>query len=351
MQYVLSVGDRVLVRNLRFRTKHKLADRWEPDIYIVTKQMGSLPVYTLKPEKADGPLRTLHRDLLLPCGFLSGTPEEPEGRSKPSRPRTRQMQVQEEDDGHVQEDDDNHYCQLRPSSQMEEKHFEIYEVPRSSPPKQMGRTGQTERDSCMSPNGLEAVDRPHNLPVEDYLSEEQEQVLYMPSTSRSNEPGNDDGSSPPESGAESQPPLTEMSSVDELQGQTEAIDNHGSDLEVERSCGDQPLSELGPPPMDMVHQSSPMEPSQKASEGEEGKQIIDAVPAGGSDTSQPLRRSERHHQPSRRLDYPQLGHPMITAVKSLFQGLGTALMESLGDDGGDYWLQSQSFDITTPIVG
>lgn len=67
----LDVGDRVLVRNVRIRGKHKLEDRWEPDVYVVVKCAGDLPVYTVKPETRDGPTRTLHRDLLLPCGFLS----------------------------------------------------------------------------------------------------------------------------------------------------------------------------------------------------------------------------------------------------------------------------------------
>ena len=34
----LDVGDRVLVRNLRLRTKHKLADKCEPTIYVITKK-------------------------------------------------------------------------------------------------------------------------------------------------------------------------------------------------------------------------------------------------------------------------------------------------------------------------
>ena len=66
----LNVDDRVLVRNVRLRGKHKLADKWESDIYVVVKRAGELPVYTVKPEHRDGPLRTVHRDLLLPCGFL-----------------------------------------------------------------------------------------------------------------------------------------------------------------------------------------------------------------------------------------------------------------------------------------
>ncbi|KAE8299878.1 hypothetical protein D5F01_LYC02297 [Larimichthys crocea] len=67
----LEVGDRILVRNVKLRGKHKLADKWEDDVYIVLRKAGDMPVYTVKPEGKDGPVRTLHRDLLLPCGFLS----------------------------------------------------------------------------------------------------------------------------------------------------------------------------------------------------------------------------------------------------------------------------------------
>lgn len=64
----LEVGDRVLVRNMRIRGKHKLMDKWKADIYVMIKCAGDLPVYTVRPENKDGPKRTLHRDLLLPCG-------------------------------------------------------------------------------------------------------------------------------------------------------------------------------------------------------------------------------------------------------------------------------------------
>lgn len=66
----LLVGDRVLVRNVNIRGKHKLADRWEHKIHVVVKQIDESPVYVVKPETGVGPHRTLHRDLLLPCGFL-----------------------------------------------------------------------------------------------------------------------------------------------------------------------------------------------------------------------------------------------------------------------------------------
>ncbi|XP_076729357.1 uncharacterized protein LOC143412473 [Maylandia zebra] len=78
----LNVGDRVLVRNVRLRGKHKLADKWESSVYIVVKKAGTLPVYTVRPEGQDKPLRTLHRDLLLPCGYL---PPEKEMLTKQKR--------------------------------------------------------------------------------------------------------------------------------------------------------------------------------------------------------------------------------------------------------------------------
>lgn len=86
----LNIGDRVLVRNVRLRGKHKLADRWEPEVYVISRCAGDLPVYIVKPESCEGPTRTLHRDLLLPCGYL---PALPTRRSSPPasarRPQTR----------------------------------------------------------------------------------------------------------------------------------------------------------------------------------------------------------------------------------------------------------------------
>ena len=50
VESTLETGDRVLVRNVWIRGKHKLADKWEPEIHIVVKRAGDLPVYTVKPE-------------------------------------------------------------------------------------------------------------------------------------------------------------------------------------------------------------------------------------------------------------------------------------------------------------
>ena len=63
-------GDRVLVRNVNIRGKHKLANRWEKKINVIVKWIRDCPLYVVKPETGEGPHRTLHRDLLLPCGFF-----------------------------------------------------------------------------------------------------------------------------------------------------------------------------------------------------------------------------------------------------------------------------------------
>lgn len=67
----LEVGDRVLVRNLSLRKKHKISDKWESTVHVVVKQPDeNIPVYVVKADTGEGRERVLHRDMLLPCGFL-----------------------------------------------------------------------------------------------------------------------------------------------------------------------------------------------------------------------------------------------------------------------------------------
>ena len=61
------VGDRVLVKRHQFDGKHKIADRWEEDIYkIVARDRPGVPIYRVKPEHGRGRERVLHRNNLLP---------------------------------------------------------------------------------------------------------------------------------------------------------------------------------------------------------------------------------------------------------------------------------------------
>ena len=69
---ILHPGDPVLVRNVGLRGKHKIADRWENQPYVVVEQPhADIPVYVVKRENSKSKkTRTLHRNLLLPFSYL-----------------------------------------------------------------------------------------------------------------------------------------------------------------------------------------------------------------------------------------------------------------------------------------
>ncbi|XP_025083530.1 uncharacterized protein LOC112557737 [Pomacea canaliculata] len=67
----IEVGDRVLVKAVAFDGKHKLADRWETEVYSVLSHPNSaIPVYVVRREDGAGRKRTLHRNMLLPVSGL-----------------------------------------------------------------------------------------------------------------------------------------------------------------------------------------------------------------------------------------------------------------------------------------
>lgn len=83
---IVEKGDKVLVRKVAFEGKHKIADKWEDNIYIVLDQPNlDIPVFRVQKEDGTGRIRTLHRNLLLPIGYIS---EEATSRPIP-KPRKR----------------------------------------------------------------------------------------------------------------------------------------------------------------------------------------------------------------------------------------------------------------------
>ena len=72
----MDVGDRVLVRQVGLKSKHKLADRWEniPCVVVAVPNAG-IPVYKVKKESGDSIVITLHRNMLLPFGAIPSLPD------------------------------------------------------------------------------------------------------------------------------------------------------------------------------------------------------------------------------------------------------------------------------------
>ena len=67
----LEIGDRVLVRRLAFDGKHKISDKFEEEIFIVTEQSrADIPVYKVEGETT-GLMKTIHRNHLMPIGHMN----------------------------------------------------------------------------------------------------------------------------------------------------------------------------------------------------------------------------------------------------------------------------------------
>lgn len=161
----LETGDRVLVHNLHLRSKHKLADRWESTVYVVQQRAGDLPLYIVCPEAQDGPTRTLHRDLLLPCGFLSEVEEEPEETRPIIKPRTRRTPIQPDErllDSEEEDDSPLFY----PVEMVETEARVLEPVSMALPEREMAIENKTSPQTKSSPD-LESVPEKDtgNLPV------------------------------------------------------------------------------------------------------------------------------------------------------------------------------------------
>ncbi|KAK3101184.1 hypothetical protein FSP39_001606 [Pinctada imbricata] len=94
---VLEVGDKVLVKVVAFDGRHKLADKWEEEPYVIISQPNQgVPVFEVRRQDGQGRKRILHRNLLLPVGHLSqfNQPDQsfpvPAPRKERPTPRPRQ---------------------------------------------------------------------------------------------------------------------------------------------------------------------------------------------------------------------------------------------------------------------
>ena len=94
----LQPDDKVLLRNLGVHEKHKLADHWKSQPYVICKHLPGFPVYQSWPEGSTGPLKTWHRNHLLPLSEAVHVPPQTDLQSTPtasqrSQPVTRSQSV------------------------------------------------------------------------------------------------------------------------------------------------------------------------------------------------------------------------------------------------------------------
>ena len=84
---VLEPGDRVLVRKVDIQGKHKLADLWEADPYIIRSQpIPDVPVFRVEKENSAGKFKLLHRNMRLPFYGLPSPFFEPSSPRKATKP-------------------------------------------------------------------------------------------------------------------------------------------------------------------------------------------------------------------------------------------------------------------------
>lgn len=305
----IEVGDRVLVKNVRLKGKHKLADKWETEVYVVTKKAGDLPVYTVKPERKDGPLRTLHRDLLLPCGFLSASaPDTPVERKVMQKPRTRAQCAEESEN-------------LSEHSESEYDPVDYYDPERFTIDTRILPTSGLEPSSSSKHTVNLPVAKPGMKKGEERLVSitlVDEENLPDVETSRPAETDRHVLELPLESNL---PDLSEIQVLDEnIVDESEKEMAQIADQEKPDNC---------------VGSSESSDRKDERGTNLTQREIgtsreFQETQREGTETES-LRRSRRQGEPPHRLNYPQLGNPFCSVIQSLFSSLSTAITNSLED--------------------
>ncbi|RXN31226.1 Retrovirus-related Pol polyprotein from transposon 412 [Labeo rohita] len=309
---VLDVGDRVLVRNVRLRGKHKIADRWEPNVYVVLRKSSGIPVYTVCPEGKEGPVRTLHRDLLLPCGFLHNTEfsdsvQQKEHRRPRTRAQSRIENTAEEETVHCQSESDS-----------ESVHFDVSGESLEFTTKVIleGRPTHNSKSSLVTRNLPEVVSESPPSAVLDRLRESAPVERNLTSNGVEITSPEMCHAEPDASGVEPEKDgedgLVKVMSEKECNDSSEILDES---FEV--------VNEVGPDAHVENTTSHPQSPSVRHLP--DIRTVADE--AGGMET----RRSKRQSRPPDKLQYARLGNPLISVIQYLLQGLSSALSESVDE--------------------
>lgn len=316
----LETGDRVLVRNLRLRSKHKLADRWEPTVYIVQKRVGDLPVYTVCPEGQDGPLRTLHRDLLLPCGLLPEPDVEIVEQKITRRPRTRQTPNQVNEEPLSSSDEEEHEQCFR-SVKITETRLPV--IPNTT------ESQKKATDILTGIDTLTGIDIPIGTDNLTEIESVQKQLVDVEPVERSFELETE-GNLP----VVCEPDVTENEKDADEMGK----ENPVTEKERETREGTEGTKECAPSATPPVPQSECQRDALQPATIGGTDPAVETKNSIREDTFEPPRRSERVRKAPEKFTYPQLGNPFISFVQTLVDGFNKALVETFE---GNYSLKAQ----------
>ena len=111
----LQKGDRILLKKVGFKGKHKLENKWERDPYIIESQPATdIPVYILTPEHRRSRKVKVHRNMLLPILSLPNkdivrehTPPKPKRSKENDSSENSTQEMDEPNDVRISSDDDD----------------------------------------------------------------------------------------------------------------------------------------------------------------------------------------------------------------------------------------------------
>lgn len=284
----LETGDRVLVKNVGLRGKHKIANRWSQTVYKVIKQVRDLPVYVVAPFDSDGPERVLHRDLLLPCGFLPIAEEHIKDNTPKQTRKSKRLQPNDNDKDTENDNTDDVI------SDDEDVEYYFYPVDIEEN-KETGNDSDQE-DNVMQSNSQNNVDETNvpEMQTQETVSDNTDQVLTQ--TVDSEPTLNPEA--PPFQPQEPQGPKETLST-----------DNNPNDSESTQSLTPQKLRQdpeqinVERPEPEQIHLES------ETSDTCEMDTIDEEDPHTQTETVQ-VRRSTRDKSQPKRLTYPSLGNPL-----------------------------------------
>lgn len=299
------------------------------------KRAGDLPVYTVCPEGQDGPLRTLHRDLLLPCGFLSEPEEEIVQPKSTRRSRTRQTLKQ--------------VNELPSSSKDEEENEQCFHSVKITETRPSGASNISESQKKTSfeidtltgidtTTGIDTSIGTGNLP--ELESVEIELVEKEPVEGESVEKGSVELETErnlpfvhePETSMEKEKDANEMEkeniAIEAETGTgelTEQMETSGGTLLTEETERTEECIPIANPP---VSQSESQRDALQPATISGTNPAVEKKNSNDEETVEPPRRSERVKKAPGKFTYPQLGNPFISFVQNIVEGFNKALVET-----------------------